>query len=288
MVSLTGRIRTNLIALSTVLTFGALGWQSHLMDQQNDYSAEQAYQLKEQVSLERSAFDRESADSTKARRIELLSTIYDRVPCAESLPERCLPKASPRARQEAVVEFLELERGRGTLRPDLSGAPLAGLEFIAQDFHDVDLDEADLSSAVLASANFSGADLSGASLADATMMGSNLEEADMQFSDLSRTHLWFAKFNRADLSGAVLIEATMLGVETDQAILDGVDLTDSRNLDQADLDHALGNRFTKLPKGKVAPSSWSTRESASSEDGEKMRYAVQKVGHTLERWGKAK
>jgi hypothetical protein len=256
------------------------------MDRQNDYTAEQAYQLEEQVSLERSAFDRQSADSIKARRTELLSIIYDRVPCAENLAERCPPKASSRSRQEAVVEFLELERGQGISRPDLRRAPLAGLEFIHQDFHEVDLEEADLSGAVLTSANFTDADLSEANLAGAKMMGSNLEEADMQFSDLSRTYLWFAKFNRADLSGAILVEATMLGAEINKAIIDGADLTDSSNLDQVDLDQALGNRYTKLPKGRTAPSAWSTRESASSEDAEKLRYMAREMERTLKRFVK--
>jgi uncharacterized protein YjbI with pentapeptide repeats len=282
---LTRGTRVNLIALTSALTLAALGWQSHLMEQQNSYSAEQAYHLKEQVSLERSALDRQLSSGTTIRRIELLSIIYDRVACGEFPPEKaCPPKASGRARQEAVVEFLGIERGRGILRPDLSKAPLADLEFISEDFSNVMLNEADLSHAKLSLADFSNADLSEARLTGATMMGSNFQEADMLFSDLSRAFISGAKFNGADLSGAVLVQARVVaGANFDGAIIDGVDLSDSRGIKQEDLEKALGNHLTILPKGLVAPAAWSSRKSPTTEQGEKLVYIARKMGRSARR-----
>ncbi len=154
-------------------------------------------------------------------------------------PERasptCSPKAHPRARQEAVLAFCEIERGRG-VSPDFRSANLAKLDLRGADLRGADFRGADLGDADLAKADLRGADLSLLYLRGAYLWGADLREARIDW---------------ADLHEAVLIKAN---------------LSQTRNLTQDQIDSARGSAQTQLPEGLKRPDHWMSA-TASADKG---------------------
>ena len=142
------------------------------------------------------------------RRYELLNLIYGKAP-------------TPRARAEAVREFIEIERERG-VTPNLRRAPLKELDLRDFDFHEVDLREAQLVDV----------DLTHANLGKAMLQRARLNGADLRDADLSG----------ADLRGARLRSAGIF--------------YNARNLTQSQLDTTVGDFSTELPSSLKRPSHW--------------------------------
>ncbi len=143
----------------------------------------QSFLIRDQNTTIQRQVEQQAADNLIVRRAQLLATIYeekcqDSPPAAESAegeespaapaesaegeesPERaCAPRAHVRARQEAVLAFVEIERGNGA-RPDLRGANLLDANFSRANLIGANLIDADLRGANLLDANLFGADLS--------------------------------------------------------------------------------------------------------------------------------
>jgi uncharacterized protein YjbI with pentapeptide repeats len=124
---------------------------------------------------------------------------------------------------------------------DLSDAKLRGANLRDADLGATNLHNADMSSADLRRANLSGADMSGADLHDAYLFSANLRGADLGGGDLGSADL-----GSADLHDADLRDANLRG-----AYLTRTDLSDVRNLTQAQLDQASCGTDAKLPPGKI-------------------------------------
>ncbi len=121
----------------------------------------QTFVIREQVDQQAEQNTMQAADNRIVRRAQLLATIYEEecqdspVPAegeapaeGEDPPARiCTPRSPLRARQEAVLAFVEIERGRG-VRPNLRGAYLSEAHLYAADLRGAYLIEADLSGAV--------------------------------------------------------------------------------------------------------------------------------------------
>src|SRR5690349_15499234 len=105
----------------------------------------------------------------------------------------------------------------------------------------VDLSQADLSRAALEHATLIGADLT-----EAYLLQANLAHARLAGADLSGANLSNACLDHADLKEAQLAEATLCGAS----------LKGARNLTQAQIDQAYGDRETRLPAGLTAPAPW--------------------------------
>ena len=160
---------------------------------------------------------------------------------------------------EAMVEI-----GASISGIDASMTNLAGANLRKANLRYADLSGADLSDARLLDAGLRGARLFGA-----TLTGSNLFGADLIFADLRGADLGYANIGDADLEGADLRGAVLGGANLRDAKLDGANLTSAgldgtilfgadlrgaklrraRNLTQAQLDEACGNRFTTLDEG---------------------------------------
>ncbi|WP_134497796.1 toll/interleukin-1 receptor domain-containing protein [Microvirga pakistanensis] len=135
------------------------------------------------------------------------------------------------------------------VRPDLSGADLAGADLI-----EADLSGADLTRANLIDVNLTGADL----------LWTNLTGADLLWAILIRANLTGAKLIGANLTKAKLIGADLTKAKLIGANLDGVDLSGTNlagevlpkaELGRAELDRAEPNEVS-LPKklsSKVMP-----------------------------------
>ena len=126
----------------------------------------------------------------------------------------------------------------------LSFANLIGAQLTGANLTGADLSRVDLTGADLTGANLGLADLNGAYLSRANLTGANLSRANLRGADVSRTNLHGANLTGANLTGAYPIGADLTG-----ANLSGADLTGAKNLIQAQLNEACGNRETELPEG---------------------------------------
>ncbi len=274
-------VRVGIIGLLVAALPGLLlVWQSFLMREQNTAIREQNAAIGTQIA-------QQASDTLIVRRAQLLATIYEEecegVEAAEMAEtgERpvCRPKAHPRARQEAVLAFSEIERGRGE-RPDLRSANLATLNLPEADLHVADLRgavlvgadlsravlHADLRKADLSKADLSEADLRGANLIEAKLIGAKLFKVDLRGvflfgADLRGAILWGAElieadFRGADLRGAILHAADLRGAVLVGTDLRGADLSKAFSLSQEQVASAKGNAKTRLPEGLKRPESW--------------------------------
>jgi len=94
-------------------------------------------------------------------------------------------------------------------------------------------------------------------LAGADLRGAYLREAHLNEADLRR-----AKLIDADLSGAYLNGANLKETNLREANLSRTDLSKVQNLAQAQVDLAIGDENTKLPKGLERPKAWPEDEGA--------------------------
>jgi len=139
---------------------------------------------------------------------------------------KCRPTAHIRARQEAVLAFIEIERGRGVTL-DLRAANLSSVNLRGADAHRTNLSSADLSSADVHRADLSYAKLSYANLRSANLRGANLRDANLHG----------ARLMNADLSGAYLYGAWLMNADLSSAALSETNLRHA-NLGDADLAYA--------------------------------------------------
>lgn len=140
----------------------------------------------------------------------------------------------------------------------LSNAYLRGVDLRATDLSGANLSGSDLSGADLTNADLSGTDLSGANLFPyderypAKLSMHNLKD---NATGSSRGELRYTTVNPKQiptrLRNTNLEKATLNGT-----ILGNTDLGGARGLEPEQLEQAIGNRATKLPKGLEPPDAW--------------------------------
>ncbi|TIX90060.1 pentapeptide repeat-containing protein [Rhizobium sp. P44RR-XXIV] len=175
---------------------------------------------------------------------------------------------------------------------DLHGANLAGAHFDSTDLSDTNLTSANLEKATLVRtwlknvhadganfkrieayrSDFSNASANGASFANAELQraefgGAKLNNADFQKAELGRAdfdkavlsnvNFSFANLSRATLAGAVMQgPVSFSGAFMYLTRIEGLDLSNSTGLQQAQINLACGDTTTKLPSWLSAPSVW--------------------------------
>jgi uncharacterized protein YjbI with pentapeptide repeats len=92
----------------------------------------------------------------------------------------------------------------------------------------------------------------GASLENSVLEGANLSGAWLVKADLSKTNLKRAILSGADLSGANLRAVLLSGAD-----LSSADLSDAEGLTQEQVERAIGNDSTTLPRDIQRPEAWS-------------------------------
>jgi hypothetical protein len=175
-----------------------------------------------------------------------LKLVYELGLIEKDAPLISLSNASLRGANLDEVALCEASLRHADLRiAALSGANLRGS----------DLSAADLRGAQLSNANLSGADLTDANLVPydaqtpARLSIHNLkDEALWSEKDLSKTRL---RTTATRLTNTNLQDAILSG-----AILANTDLTKVRGLTQDQINQALGNEATKLPRGLRRPRNW--------------------------------
>ena len=101
-----------------------------------------------------------------------------------------------------------------TIRPNLRGADLQGMDLAGASLHDAYLLGADLSRAYLFEADFQAANLRGANLSRCCLIGANLHNAY-----LAEANLYHAYLAETDLSDAYLGQANLREADLQKAIL---------------------------------------------------------------------
>ncbi len=151
--------------------------------------------------------------------------------------------------------------GRNLRAVDLGGARLirarfAGADLGWGDLSQADLREADLSKAGLVNARLREADLTGADLSQADLREADLSSAKLVKACLAGADLTRADLGIADLSGADLRWAELTGATLHQTDLSGADLRGTRGVLQAQVEQAVGDRYTELPPELARPLHW--------------------------------
>jgi uncharacterized protein YjbI with pentapeptide repeats len=206
-----------LIALATLVV---LVWQTNLIAEQNEFFKEQNKKLQVQI-------DQQGDQDTSRRRTEIIGVLYETQVGPQGILE---PKANPRTRGEAVLEFVQLERLRlqklkkrvpsyqGEL--SLSQARLDGLN----------LDNSDLQTLVLVGSflrntSFSNGDLRRADLRAAQMESTSFRQSNLQGANFEGSALLQVSFAGSDLRGANLASVSIRECEFLGADLRGANLT---------------------------------------------------------------
>ncbi|MFN6568880.1 pentapeptide repeat-containing protein [Dendronalium sp. ChiSLP03b] len=150
-------------------------------------------------------------------------------------------------------------------------ANLQGANLVAANLQGADLIETKLQGAFLIAANLqeaflSSANLEGANFHNAEMQGANISEAKLQRAYLYRADLQNAGLFKANLQGAFLSEANLQGVNfsdadlqkanLEEANLQGANLREAKNLEQHQIELAIGDRTTILPENLQRPEHW--------------------------------
>ena len=146
----------------------------------------------------------------------------------------------------------------------LEQADLSHATLTETDLEGAILIEAKLAGTYAQNATFDRADLTRAHLETAVMPSASFEHAALNTADLTLANLTNARLDDVDLSydtyekggatllGAILVNARLNRAngrsDLDGAILDGADLSDVMGLTQAQLDRAVGDRRTLLPR----------------------------------------
>ena len=139
---------------------------------------------------------------------------------------------------------------RGLLKgKDLRGANLKGASLYFRDPKGGSSEAANLEGAILHGANLETATLNDVNLQNAELTGANLhkaclDNAELQGADLAGSNMESTRMYGAKLQGAMLNGSNLKDTELVAAKMQGAVLFEARNLEEADLEHAL------LPDGK--------------------------------------
>ncbi len=138
--------------------------------------------------------------------------------------------------------------GANLLRTHLEGANLGGAHL-----EGANLIQAHLEGANLPQAHLEEAHLLGAYLSAANLLGAHLEGADLPDAHLEEANLIAANLSGANLSGADLTGAHLEGADLTGAHLEGADLSQTFGLTSVQIELAITNDDTVLPKFDDGP-----------------------------------
>ena len=119
--------------------------------------------------------------------------------------------------------------------------------------YEANLREANLEDTNLYRANLIGANLLSCKLIGAYLEGTIFSTANACEANLYEAHLLEANFCEANLSYANLVGTNLKGARLDEANLSGADLSRAKNIEQQQIESALGNSDTILPDYLEAP-----------------------------------
>ncbi|WP_244483923.1 pentapeptide repeat-containing protein [Rhizobium sp. Root482] len=147
-------------------------------------------------------------------------------------------------------------------KTNLMRASLRGAKAEKASFAKAEAYRADFTGLAAAGASFAGAELQRADFTGADLTGTDFEKAEAGRANFDKAVLTGARFALANLSRAHLSNASFEGpLDFDRAFLfltriEGLDLSQAKGLEQAQIDIACGDDKTKLPAGLKTPPDW--------------------------------
>ncbi|PHV05605.1 hypothetical protein CSQ96_19385 [Janthinobacterium sp. BJB412] len=212
---------SGIIALATL---GVLVWQTGLIADQNMAFKEQNNKLQLQI-------DQQADQDTSRRRTEIIAVLYETQVGAQDILQ---PKANPRTRGEAVLEFVQLERQRLKKLKTRVPSYQVQLSLTQARLDGLNLDNSDLQDMVLVGAflqntSFSEGDLRRVDLRAAQMQSTSFRQTDLQHANFEGSALLQVSFARSDLRGANFTSVSISGCEFLGADLREARLTGLKN-----------------------------------------------------------
>jgi len=141
---------------------------------------------------------------------------------------------------------------------NLSNADIRKVDLRSVNLRQAKLREADLSGAILTDVDITGAnlldtDLTGANLRQSILNKTNLSGAILIDTDLTDANLTEANLSGANLTNSILNNADLNGVSCNRTIFANVDLSESKNLDNAQHSgpSSIGIDTLKKSKGRI-------------------------------------
>lgn len=209
--------------------------QTDLVETQNRYFQEQNKIVQEQNKAIVGQFE-------SAERNRLLNILYEMKEqnwLEKMTGEKPRPSYTSRARAEALISFLKLERGNGRQNIDLSGAQLQNLDIYSValslkkgiksldsiDLSGVDLSHSNLNHSILNKVNLSSGKLVEADLRNTILTQANLKDAILNGANLNQANLEKVNLEGAILKGANLKDAILYGVDLKTAKISGSDFS---------------------------------------------------------------
>lgn len=228
-------VNTIVALLASVAAFAgsAILWlQTTEIRKQTAIVEEQTREFVRQNKLIRDQVTLQANDSYQTRKAGLIQTVFGEERCGGSngKPKMCLV-AGLRARRDAALAFIAIQRDRGEVHADLRGVDLSSVKVNCKGAPSEER-------CTHRNADLSGYDLSNAILRDAKLNGADLSDADLRGTD----------FHGADLSNVSLVGADLRGANLEKATLG------SAKLDDARLEAARGWRVRGVPL--QLPSGW--------------------------------
>jgi uncharacterized protein YjbI with pentapeptide repeats len=190
--------------------------------------------FKEQNQKLQMQIDQQADQDTARRRTEIIAVLYETTRGVSGALE---PRANPRTRAEATLEFVRLERQR------LTKLRQRGPEYQQQ----VSFSQARLDGLNLDNADFSEVSLVGAFLENTSFHRANLQGADLRASQLVSTSFRNAVVARANFEGSSLLQVSMAHADLREGRLNSVSLIDCEFLG-ADLRGAELNGLRALDR----------------------------------------
>lgn len=171
---------------------------------------------------------------------------------------------------EATLEEADLSRtnmeGAMLCKANLTMANLHEASLQEANFSEANLTESIIRAAIVRHTTLHKANLQRADLRFAKLQGAYLDKADLLEADLSSAFLQGTYLNKANLQGANLIGTILDGANLQEADLSQANLQRARlfradlrgaiNLEQQQIEQALGNNTTVLPDDVERPAYW--------------------------------
>lgn len=142
--------------------------------------------------------------------------------------------------------------------------------FEACTFSDVTLQSSGFFACSLETADFHRANFDHSSFVDCNLRAANFIETSLFGTNITRTEIDGAEFLDCDLKYAIFEDCDLASVKFDDSDLSGADLESSRHVDTAQLEPAIGNLRSRLPRGVQRPLHWEDSEAEALDDDAKI------------------
>ncbi|MCB9763913.1 MAG: pentapeptide repeat-containing protein [Alphaproteobacteria bacterium] len=226
-----------------IVSLSVGGVTLYFLYSQNRIMVEQTRAVQAQVQGLTQQNEISERESQAARRTQLISTIYDEEACDpdETPSERCPMAASLRARSEAALELIKIDKVHG-VSPDISSSQLSGASnFMAVDWTDINASGADLSNTTMNDATLDGSNLSGVVLSGAGMSGVRLRHSILYDVDFTMTVFH-------DNIGALFSSGYDGSTDRSRSVFHGSEITKANFTDSVAPSADFGETFVKVPR----------------------------------------